>query len=498
MINAKLQNLYNIKNDIGTAIVNKGGTINESTPFYNYAGQIDNISTGTPQTIFQASDGSKWALSNVFNLVNNAGNVTYNYNYWQPANNTTSDVILNTVSVSVNIATNVSIRSISSVNAQILNSKQFIAQAINGTKYVHYNGINFVNNTLPSTTTFNVWLVNNSASGSLLVNNVVSTTFLGNITGNVTGTNESVFALARTGANYHSPSPSQDIMYLNVSNNGLVFVALPQRSIWSIYNFTTGAFIDNRTYTQPTVNYEGNVDFALSNDSVYVAVGANVRRFSQSNNTIIADNGSGSGYFAAYLNNGFVYALSSFNYVSKFREDNLQKLGDVYIDSRPFRATFHNGSMYVSGGQRSYRIIESNLTLNAQGSSPGGRGILIRPYFGTNYVTVSLSNNSFADFSESMVSQGVSAMGNNFSHFKIFGNHFYGRPFSSGGSGVLYKWNFGVTSIWTITNGLERGHGFGFFNNQVAVSMWNNVYYYNINGELRENLSTFRIDLVKE
>jgi hypothetical protein len=46
MINAKLQNLYNIKNDIGTAIVNKGGTITESTPFYSYAGQIDNISTG--------------------------------------------------------------------------------------------------------------------------------------------------------------------------------------------------------------------------------------------------------------------------------------------------------------------------------------------------------------------------------------------------------------------------------------------------------------------
>jgi hypothetical protein len=46
MINAKLQNLYNIKNDIGTAIVNKGGTITESTPFYSYAGEIDNISTG--------------------------------------------------------------------------------------------------------------------------------------------------------------------------------------------------------------------------------------------------------------------------------------------------------------------------------------------------------------------------------------------------------------------------------------------------------------------
>jgi hypothetical protein len=445
-------------------------------------------------------NGSKFILSNSVERLNNGTSTNFRYNYWFAGNNSVSKNLIN-IATSFTTYTggglNTTLQQMSQINSQQVDSQSYIAQALNGTKYIHYNGYNFVSKTLPTNASFNVWLINNSASGSLLVNNVVSTTFLGNITGNVTGTNESVFALARTGANYHSPSPSQDIMYLNVSNNGLVFVALPQRSIWSIYNFTTGAFIDNRTYTQPTVNYDGNVDFALSNNSVYVAAGANVRRFSQSNNTIIADNGSGSGYFAAYLNNGFVYALSSFNYVSKFREDNLQKLGDVYLDSRPFRATFHNGSMYVSGSQNSYRIIESNLTLNAQGSSPGGRGIFVRPY-GINYVTVSLSNNGLAYFTESMVSQGVSAIGNNFSHFKIFGNHFYGRPFSSGGSGVLYKWDFGVTSRWTITNGLERGHGFGFFNNQVAVSMWNNVYYYNINGELRENLSTFRIDLVKE
>jgi hypothetical protein len=62
MINAKLQNLYNIKNDIGTAIVNKGGTITESTPFYSYAGQIDNISTGVDLSniVVQDSNGTKY------------------------------------------------------------------------------------------------------------------------------------------------------------------------------------------------------------------------------------------------------------------------------------------------------------------------------------------------------------------------------------------------------------------------------------------------------
>lgn len=50
MINAKLQNIIDTKSAIGNAIVNKGGTITESTPFYSYASEIDNISTGSVLT----------------------------------------------------------------------------------------------------------------------------------------------------------------------------------------------------------------------------------------------------------------------------------------------------------------------------------------------------------------------------------------------------------------------------------------------------------------
>jgi hypothetical protein len=88
MINAKLQNLYNIKNDIGTAIVNKGGTITESTPFYSYAGQIDNISTGpgayskyvvqditnTKYTVYNGYDAALNPVKNTFDGPNSTIN----------------------------------------------------------------------------------------------------------------------------------------------------------------------------------------------------------------------------------------------------------------------------------------------------------------------------------------------------------------------------------------------------------------------------------------
>jgi hypothetical protein len=50
MINTKLQSIIDTKSAIGNAIVNKGGTITGETPFFNYAAEIDNISTGSVLT----------------------------------------------------------------------------------------------------------------------------------------------------------------------------------------------------------------------------------------------------------------------------------------------------------------------------------------------------------------------------------------------------------------------------------------------------------------
>ena len=216
MINTKLQSIIDTKSAIGNAINNKGGTITTNTPFFNYAAQIDGISTGTPQTIFQASDGSKWALTNVVNLVNSAGNVTYDFNRWQPANNGTSDPILNVGTVNGNISGNIRIVQVNQVN--IAQYGNIVATDTLGGKYVGYNGYDFSTNPTPSgNVVFNRWILNNSASGTVIFAN---TTFVNG--GTFNGPNSSInqssipFVLS-------SPNTLSSIQALT-SNNGHIFV----------------------------------------------------------------------------------------------------------------------------------------------------------------------------------------------------------------------------------------------------------------------------------
>jgi hypothetical protein len=65
MINTKLQNIIDTKSAIGNAIVNKGGTITSETPFYSYASEIDNITTGDTEKHVYIGEGS---LNNVYRI----------------------------------------------------------------------------------------------------------------------------------------------------------------------------------------------------------------------------------------------------------------------------------------------------------------------------------------------------------------------------------------------------------------------------------------------
>jgi hypothetical protein len=112
MINAKLQNLYNIKNDIGTAIVNKGGTITESTPFYSYAGEIDNISTGGGSYFDYAAqdiNGAKYEVYNGYDFVTNpTPNLSQPiiFNRWILNNNTTKTISFSNANIVINTGFN--------------------------------------------------------------------------------------------------------------------------------------------------------------------------------------------------------------------------------------------------------------------------------------------------------------------------------------------------------------------------------------------------------
>jgi hypothetical protein len=349
MINAKLQNIIDTKSAIGNAIVNKGGTITSETPFFNYAAQIDGISTGTPQTIFAASDGSKWALSNAVNLVNDAGNVTSDFNYWQPANNSTSDPILNIGTVGANISGNIRIVQVNQVNiAQYVN---IVINDTTGAKYVGYNGYDFSTNPTPTgNTTFNRWLLNNSASGTIVFANttiVSGGTFNGP---NSTVNTSNLTIIANTAAFGNS-------VYSVFANNGRLFAGGEDNAVRSIVSYHESNLVQINTANA----YGGfglkNITF---NNGVVFSGGGNfsynpIRKHHESNLAFIAESSSvGIIIEGLVVKNNFVYLVSSGSNakVQKFHEGNLVRVanGPYYGNTELYAIAVNNGFVYAGAG----------------------------------------------------------------------------------------------------------------------------------------------------
>jgi hypothetical protein len=393
MINTKLQSIIDTKSAIGNAIVNKGGTITGETPFFNYAAQIDGISTGTPQTIFAASDGSKWALTNVVNLTNVSNNVTYDFNYWQPANNSTSDPILNVGTVGANISGNIRLVPVNQVNiAQYVN---LVATDTSGAKYEGFNGYDSVTNPTPTgNTTFNRWLLNNSATGTVLFANATFTTgtyngpntvnnsltFVNN-TANYGGTIESVatnngFIFAGGGGDatngkiqkfYESNLARENnsavvgVGYIQalVVNNGFVYVGGYGPSA-NIYNGVVSKYHQgNLAFVGNTANFAGVV-WCLTVNNGFIYAGGDIgffnngviRKYGESNLTLIGTTANFGGIpLTLKTNNGFFYAGGETNQtIQKFGESNLVRVGNTPAYVGTVRAvTTNNGFIYAGG-----------------------------------------------------------------------------------------------------------------------------------------------------
>jgi hypothetical protein len=319
MINAKLQSIIDTKSAIGNAIVNKGGTITGETPFFNYAAQIDGISTGTPQTIFAASDGSKWALTNAVNLVNDAGNVTSDFNYWQPANNSTSDPILNVGTVGDNISGNIRLVPVNQVN--IAQYSNIVINDTTGAKYVGYNGYDANTNPTPTgNTTFNRWLLNNSASGTILFANTTVTNG-GTFNGPNSSSNEANLAFINNTASYGG-----DIRTITI-NNGFIYVGGTTNQRIQKFHESNLAFVGNSD------SYGGIIySLATYNGFIYAGGGSNqrVQKFHESNLVRVRNsNLYGGDIRSITANNGFIYAGGSTGNVSKYTESLLAFVGNA-------------------------------------------------------------------------------------------------------------------------------------------------------------------------
>jgi hypothetical protein len=485
MINTKLQNIIDTKSAIGNAIVNKGGTITSETPFFNYAAQIDGISTGTPQTIFQASDGSKWALTNVVNLTNVSDNVTYDFNRWQPANNSTSDPILNIGTVGANISGNIRIVQVNQVNiAQYVN---LVATDTDGAKYEGFNGFDFNTNPTPTgNTTFNRWLLNNSATGTVIFANATFTTgtYNGpNVTANVTN-----MAFINNTANYGGT------IRAIVVNNGFIYAggdfgANVARSNVRKYNESTLAFNTNAT------DYLGQI-FALTSNNGFIyaggtpATGVNrgVTKFHEGNLALSGANlntsstaNYGGQITSITTNNGFLYAVGESNQtIQKFGEDNRVRVGNsvAYGGFTVSTMAINDGYIYIGGsgnvtsGRDVKKYYESNLvflantfrytdsidsiTINNGFVYATGRNNLVSKFHESNLVLVGNTANIGGSIIPSITTNGgfIYVVGSdNFTVQKFYESNlaFVGNTTSYGGSMQNVTTNNGFIYVGGIT-----------------------------------------------
>jgi hypothetical protein len=373
MINTKLQSIIDTKSAIGNAIVNKGGTITSETPFFNYASEIDNISTGTPQTIFQASDGSKWALTNVVNLTNVSNNVTYDFNRWQPANNSTSDPILNVGTVGANISGNIAIVQVNQVN--ISQYENIVATDTTGAKYVGYNGYDSQTNPTPTgNTTFNRWLLNNSATGTVIFAN--ATIVNGGI---YNGPNTVITANITNMAFINSTAAYDGSVFEIAVNNGFIYVGGSSNETVKKFNESTLAFVGNTPSFGSTIR-----GLSISNGFIYVGgFGTNgVRKYGESNLSFVGNTAAYGGLiYSLTTNNGFIYAAGGGgnSTVQKFNESNLVRIGNTIAYTTDIETvTTNNGFIYIGGSALTgvnrgvSKFYESNLALVGNTVNYGG------------------------------------------------------------------------------------------------------------------------------
>jgi hypothetical protein len=357
MINAKLQSIIDTKSAIGNAIVNKGGTITGETPFFNYAAQIDGISTGTPQTIFAASDGSKWARTNAVNLVNDAGNTTSDFNWWQPANNGTSDPILNVGTVNGNISGNIRIVQVNQVN--IAQYGNIVINDTTGAKYVGYNGYDANTNPTPTgNTTFNRWLLNNSASGTIIFANTTITNG-GTYNGPNAIINEADMTRIVNSANYGGSVKAL------ASNNSFIYAAGDTNQ--RIQKFFESNLV-RATGTNVSNNYLGTINQLVINNGFIYAGGEGservVKKYHESNLAFVGNTSNNGSIRALTINNSFIYASGAFaETVQKFHESNLAFISNtVSYGDTIWSITINNGFLYVAGSTNIVsKYHESNL-----------------------------------------------------------------------------------------------------------------------------------------
>ena len=379
-INAKLQTLINIKNDIGTAITNKGGTITGETPFFNYAAQIDGISTGsvltgnaTTNQVFNGqtfySNDANTQLTGTF-VAPQIDGVDETKLFALKSANTTSGTIkimrITNNFVYVSDATNRNIRKLHEsnlvFNLATANYGGFVYGLTinNGFLYVGGEiGGGFTNGPVRKYHESNLVLNNSSVNHGSRITTIQANNnflFVGGSTNGASGAGTVVkkYHESNLTVNINSPIYGGTINEL-VINNSFVY-AVGSNSVSPFTGYFIQKFHEsNLTRVSNSANYNGQM-YAASINNGYIFVGGEttnqIRKYHESNLTLAANSATlSTGIYDISISNGYVYAggLSSSKAV-KFHESNLVTVGETSEIGGIEQVSVNNGIIYVATG----------------------------------------------------------------------------------------------------------------------------------------------------
>jgi hypothetical protein len=379
MINTKLQNIIDTKSAIGNAIVNKGGTITSETPFFNYAAQIDGISTGsvltgnaTTNQVFNGqtfySNDANTQLTGTF-VAPQIDGVDETKLFALKSANTTSGTVQRMLIkdnfVYVSDATNRNVRKLHESNLVFNLATANYGNAVRGLAI--NDGFLYVGGALltgtnrgvskyhQSNLVLNINSVNHGSSiHTIEINN--NFLFVG---GSTNGTNGAGTVIKK----YHESNLTVNInseIYGGPINDLLINNSFVYAVGGNTVSPFTGFFIQkfhesNLTRVSNSANYNGQMYAAFINNGFIFVGGANTRqiiKYHESNFTLAANSPTlSTDIYDVSISNGYVYAGGlSYNKAIKFHESNLAIVGETSLIGPIEQVSVNNGIIYVATG----------------------------------------------------------------------------------------------------------------------------------------------------
>jgi hypothetical protein len=401
MINTKLQSIIDTKSAIGNAIVNKGGTITSETPFFNYASEIDNISTGPASYsgwVVEDVNGAKY--TSITNIIDgtSGGNNTYAFNRWLLNNSAGTPLLTNTIMSSIDGNNQANMPFVNNTvnlgwvfSIAINNGYLYGGSFNNQTVHRFYeNNLVFLDNTVSY----------NRAIETIAINN--SHIYVGG--GALSGTN-------RGFAKYHegnlvrvdnSVNYSSGSIFNIAINNGFVFVGGSSDPTIKKYDESTISFSAN------SVNYGATIySLRINNGFIYAGGGGlsgtnrGITKFHESNLALTGANlaasstaNYGGTIESIAINNGFIYAGGVTDQtLKKYYEGNLAFIGNTTSYGGTISMiAISNGFIYIGGNTDIVqKFYESNLAL--VGSSNNFNSFIVDVKTNNSHIYVSGGGN---------------------------------------------------------------------------------------------------------